>query len=580
MRLSPALEERVRLVRVYDTLNRYAVDAVFDGLGGVGRLRRRLQSWWWDTPVEQLPLPVRFRLLLQDLGPTYVKLGQIVSSQARALPSDWERELSKLQSDVAPFPYEQVREIVTAELGAPPDELYTSFDAEPLAAASLAQVHRATLDDGRPVVVKVQRPNIHGQLRSDVGILMRTAQVLERQASWAEEIDLVGVIQEFGTTLLRELDYTTEAYNARRLAAGLAPIPGIAVPEIDYHLSTSRVLTMEFVDGVKATDVAAIDAAGLDRRALAGTLVHGAVKMLLIDGFFHADPHPGNVLVELDTGRMVLLDTGMVGELDLHQRVSLGSLMFTARNRDVLSLAQTLKSLSTPFRDVDERRYYRDFERRVGPFLDPPPGERVQLVSKVIPTAMDVVTENGYRVDPGLTLGLKAMVQAEAITAALVPEQTGSEFASQAIEAIEELVPLAVTPDAIKGAVRKQATFVAREAMQRLPSFSEGALKWLDYLEKGQLSVKLDTSDLDVQMRQLRSISRLVTVAIVVVGLTIGSAIAAGVATADGSALGSLADMALVLYAFSSIAAALLIVGLLYRLWRPEGRRRRRDDLR
>jgi ubiquinone biosynthesis protein len=299
MRLGSGAEERLRLLRVYDTLWAYGIDAVFDREGLIARTRWRMQNWLWrpDVTPSHVPAPVRFRLLLQELGPTYVKIGQIVSSQGRALPADWALELERLQSDVKPFPYEEVEERIITDLGAPPQELYATFEKEPLAAASLAQVHRASTRDGRQVVVKVQRPGIHGQLRSDVRILVRMAHALERRTRWAQDVDLSGVLLEFGTTLLRELDYSIEAYNARRLNRVLEPIEGLHVPEAIPELSSSQVLTLEFIDGVKPTRSAEIDAAGIDRAVLADRMIRGAVKMMIIDGFFHGDPHPGNVLV-------------------------------------------------------------------------------------------------------------------------------------------------------------------------------------------------------------------------------------------------------------------------------------------
>ena len=196
-------------------------------------------------------------------------------------------------------------------------------------------MHKAKLHDGTEVAVKIQRPNIHAQLRSDVRILVRMSQALERRARWARDMDLAGIVYEFGTTLLRELDYRIEAYNARRLTSVLEPIEGIRVPEVHYDLSSSGVLTLEFIHGVKSTNGAAIDAAGSNREELADRVVQAAVKMMMIDGFFHGDPHPGNVFVDLDNGDMVMLDTGMVGELTFQQRVKLGSLLLTVRNGDV-----------------------------------------------------------------------------------------------------------------------------------------------------------------------------------------------------------------------------------------------------
>jgi ubiquinone biosynthesis protein len=579
VRFSATAEERIRLLRVRQMLQFHGIDALFDGDGSIARFRRRLQTWLWkpEFPLERVPPPVRFRLLLQDLGPTYVKIGQIISSQARTLPVEWQEELEKLQSDVAVFPYEQARARIIDELGAPPEELYATFDEVPLAAASLAQVHRAVLHDGRDVAVKIQRPDIHAQLRSDVRILVRMSQAMERRTRWAEDMDLAGIVLEFGTTLLRELDYTIEAYNARRLTRVLEPIEGIRVPEVVYELSSTGVLTLEFIHGVKSTDAVAIDAAGLDREVLADRVVRAAVKMLVIDGFFHGDPHPGNVFVDLDNGDMVMLDTGMVGELTFQQRIKLGSLLLAVRNGDVRGLAQTLKSLSKPYRETDDAQYYQDFERSLTPYLDPPPGQKVDVVGKVLPLGLDILQQAGYRFDSHLTLAMKSMAQAEAITHALVPTWTGADFMERSLEAGKEQLPEALTTDVVKDAVVRQASFAVREAVEQLPSIQEGALKWLTNLKKGGFTVELDTSDLDRHVSALRGIAMMVTLGILITGLLTGSALAAGIGGLEGSALEPVTDLAAATFAVSAAIGMIAVLVLLWRLFRiarPRGRDR------
>jgi len=366
------VRENLRLQQVYNTLLRYGTDVLFDQWPVVGDFRRAMQAWAWGLPKDLEPptLPVKVRLMLEELGPTYVKVGQIVSSQASTIPSDWEAELVKLQSDVPPFPSDQVRQIIIEELGAPPEELYATFNPQPFAAASTAQVHRATLHDGTPVAVKVQRPYINTQMKADIGIMQNAARVVSSRSEYVRSVDLVGMLEEFGTGALNELDYTGEAYNAFRLGQNLAAIPGVHVPTVYMHLSTSKVLTMEFVKGVKANNVEAIEKAGLDRDALGRAALKAIIKQLLIDGFFHADPHPGNILVNLQTGVLTFIDTGMVGELSMMQRMNLIQLLMAVSQSDVSAMGQILRSLSTPFVDnVDDRAFYHDFERRMGRYV-------------------------------------------------------------------------------------------------------------------------------------------------------------------------------------------------------------------
>ena len=229
-------------------------------------------------------------------------------------------------------------------------------------------------------------------------------------------------------------------------------------------------LTLEFIEGVKSTDTRDMDAAGLDRQELARNLVRGAVQMVMIDGFFHADPHPGNVVVELASGRLTFLDAGMVGQLDLRKRIRFARFLLAFRDKDVAELA-TYASLAQRAVPRAGRRapIQREFEQRIGPLIDQPAGRTAPL-QKLVSEALDVLRDAGYRLDPQLTLAAKAVAQAEAITSALVPEAGASDFAQLGGAALEELVPEAVNSDAILGAARKQAIFAVGEVAERLPS--------------------------------------------------------------------------------------------------------------
>ena len=378
-----------------------------------------MQRWIYrlPEPVEPLSPAVTTRILMEKLGPTYVKLGQIVSSQANVLPDEWRTELDKLQNEVPPFPYEQVREVIIAELGAPPEELYAEFDPKPLAAASLGQVHRAVLHDGTKVAVKVQRPNLDKQVRADLGIIRLFGGYAERRSTWAREVGIRSMLDEFGSTLQEELDYYAEAYNMDRLTTNLEPIEGVHIATLYRDLSTKRVLTQEFVTGVKISDVEAMTAAGLDLPAIGDAALRAAMKMLLIDGVFHADPHPGNLIVNLDTGVVTFLDCGMVGELSIAQRAHLVMFLWTFVKGDVAAMGQQLRSLSVPFRPIDENRFLKDFERRMSRYQQ---GSKPD-VKLVMSEATGILRDNGLRLDPQLTLALKAMVQASAFFTRLAP---------------------------------------------------------------------------------------------------------------------------------------------------------------
>jgi predicted unusual protein kinase regulating ubiquinone biosynthesis (AarF/ABC1/UbiB family) len=239
----------------------------------------------------------------------------------------------------------------------------------------------------------------------------------------------------------------------------------------------------------------------------------------------------------------------------------------------VVGLAQTLRALSTPFRETDDAQFYKDFERKLSPYLDPPPGQKVELVSKVLPIAMDLLRDAGYRLNPQLTLAIKSMTQAEAITTALVPEWTGGEFTQMAVDATIGFIPAVVTPEAVRAAAVKQVSYVAREAAQQLPSFQEGAVKWLQNLRRGAVKVELDTTGLNEQVKQLRGIAMMLAMSILVVGLVIGSAIAAGVSGIDDSPLAAVRDFSLVVFAGASLIGGGAVLYLGWRLVRRDRNR-------
>jgi ubiquinone biosynthesis protein len=559
------VRENVRLQQVYNILLHYSWDVTLSERWGLlGDFHRVMQAWVWDLPKDMEPVstPVKVRLLLQELGPTYVKMGQIVSSQASTIPPDWAEQLELLQSNVPPFPGDVARQIIIEELGQPPERLYATFEPQPFAAASTAQVHRATLHDGTPVVVKVQRPNIDTQMKADIGIMQNAARVFSGRSEYASSIDLEGMLEQFGSSVLEELDYTGEAYNAARLAQGLDTIPGVHIPEVYLDLSTSKVLTMEFIQGVKISNIPAIEEAGIDRAELARNTLRAIVKQLLIDGFFHADPHPGNILVNLETGEATFIDTGMIGELELQGRLNLVQLMFAVQQGDVYSMAETMRNMSTPFvEQVDEKAFTRDFERKVG---------RVLYVggtsfSQAVNVAFSLLSEHGLRLNPNLTMAVKALTQAEAMVKLLYPE---GGIMAEGVDMVKDLFVEAITAEKITDEARKQLMIVGREFSKRIPSLSDATLSWLDQYQKGRFELYLDTSGLAKEVDKLGSIGRQISIGIILVGAIIGSAIAIsaiGAYTTQSRVWDLFFRMAYIGYVLPMIIAVLILLRLIWR---------------
>lgn len=266
--------------------------------------------------VAQLPLPVRVRLVLEELGPTFVKLGQILSTRPDLIPPDYMEELQKLQDKVPPFAYDQVNQMIKGELGADIPKIFKSFEQEPFAAASLGQVHQATLGVGnKKVVVKVQRPNIEKVIETDLDILFHLARLTEKHIPASRLYDPVRIVEEFSKAIRLELDYGTEGRNAERFKKNFEDDKTIYTPKIYWEFSSRRILTMELIEGIKVNNLKELDKNGYDCKRIAENGAKAFMKQILIDGFFHADPHPGNMLV-MKNGIIGFIDFGMMGRLD------------------------------------------------------------------------------------------------------------------------------------------------------------------------------------------------------------------------------------------------------------------------
>ena len=553
-----AIAENLRTAQILDIIIRYTKDIAVDA-SPLARFRFFMEDLLYRDvdQLQELTLPEKVRYMLQELGPTFVKFGQIVSSRAENIPPDWLEELDKLQSNVPPFPYESVRKIIIDELGAPPNELFATFSEEPFAAASTAQVHRATMHDGSEVVVKVQRPNIDVTVKADLNVLRDLSARLQRKQEWAQNIDLRGLVYEFADGILYELDYRNEASNARLLARNMEMFPEIHVPRIFGSHSTSKVLTMEFVDGVKINQVREIDAAGIDRIPLAEVFVDGFMKQTLFDGFFHADPHPGNVLVNLDTAQIIFLDMGLMGELNRSQRMALADLLISMQQKDGYGLGKAALKLGRPLpgQTVDEKAFLEAMERFADRFLKVEDAD----LSIIISSLQDTIRRYGMRLDSDFTLVVKTLMQAESIVHTLVPTMSITERAAQSVVS---LARQQYDTDQIADIVRTQVTRSAREVIYRLPTLVEATTKWLDQYEKGRFEVHIDTGDLDEQVENMttgfnKAINRLV-MGIALAGWIVGAAIAS---TFEGQVGGfNLSHLAYYMFIAGAVVGAYVVI--------------------
>jgi ubiquinone biosynthesis protein len=367
---------------------------------------------------ERFSRPERVRLALEELGTTFIKLGQILSTRADLLPPDYHAELAKLQDQTRPIPGEVVQEILADELDRPISEAFAAFDLGPLASASIGQAHAATLMDGTEVVVKVRRPDVEKQVDEDLEILQNLAAVASRRWELAEQYDVVGLAQEFAQTLRAELDYIREGRNAERFARNFAGDPDVHVPRVFWDTTTSRVLTLERIRGTKINDLAALDGAGINRVELAVRAARVIFKMTFEDGFFHADPHPGNFLIE-PNGRIGVMDFGMVGTLDEKTQEKLIEALLAVASQDSDRIVDALLGLGVARRRVDRYLLRRDIEHLTARYYGRPLGEI--RVGPVIEDSLEVIRRHQLQLPPSLALLLKTVVMNEGLGTYLDP---------------------------------------------------------------------------------------------------------------------------------------------------------------
>ena len=372
-----------------------------------------------SSVVAANPRPLHLRLALEELGTTFIKLGQILSTRADLLPPEYLVELRKLQDSAPPVSFEQIQQTLVAELGQSIENLFAEFDPKPLAAASIGQAHAATLWDGTEVVVKVRRPGVVEQVNEDLAILKELAATASRHSNFANRYDLTGLVEEFSQTLRSELDYVREGHSAERFAANFAADRYIHVPRIFWEVTTSRVLTLERIRGIKINDLEALDAQGTDRRWLAQYATDVVLKMVCEDGFFHADPHPGNFFIE-QNGAIGLIDFGMVGVLDEQTQDGLADLLIAISHQDADRLVDVFLDLGVTRTRIDRALVRHDIERLLSTYWGLPLSEL--KVTALLNDVYSVMRRHHLHLPPNLALLLKTVIMIEGLGVNLDPD--------------------------------------------------------------------------------------------------------------------------------------------------------------
>ena len=456
---------------------------------------------------------------LERLGPTFIKLGQLLSTRADLLPQPYLDGLARLQDSLEPFPFEVARDIVEDELGVRLSKVYDEFDEEPMAAASLGQVHAAVLRGGRPVVVKVQRPGIRRQVFDDLEVLESLAERLEAHTEQGRLFAATDLLGQFRRSLLDELDYRKEASNLVRLRGIVAGRDRLVVPAPYDDYTTGRVLTMERVRGRKVTELSPLFRLDIDGHALARELFDAYLDQILVEGFFHADPHPGNVLLT-DDGRLGLIDLGMVARVTPEMRDRLIRLLLAVGERRGEEVARIAASMSTPTTDCDQRRFTADVAELVERDAVATVGQLD--AGRLVLDLTRVCGAAGLRPPPELSMVGKALLNLDHVARILDPDIAPLEIVqSRAVD----LARGGMTPS-LSGMLN--AAMEARDFAEQLPGRVNRAM---DALSSGKFELRVDAFDETAFLRGLHRMANRIATGLVLAALIVGAALLSNVKT-------------------------------------------------
>ena len=455
---------------------------------------------------------VRIRRSLDDLGPTFVKFGQVLSTRSDVFPEGILSELQKLQDTARPMPAGRAQAILERELGAPVEEVFSAFDPVPLGSASIGQVHRAVLRTGEIVAVKVQRPEAPGRIAADLELMREFADFVDRRFAQRVLVDARGLVAEFEVVVRRELDYTAEAQNARRFAANFAGTP-VVIPSVYRELSTSKVLTMEFVVGTRFRDIRPLLMAPSERRRVASMGADAIFKMAFEDGFFHGDPHPSNLLLTPE-GDLALLDFGMVGFMSRGDIESLSRLFIAVIQRDASAALRALEGLGVRYATEVRGELVRELREFLNKYSGLSVGEVTlgQALSELIALAR----RYRVRMPPVFPLLTKALVTAEGLARSIDPTINVYEVARPYAR---RLLSQRYRPRVLA----EVATERSLEYARYVEEYPEQVRQLLGELADGELEVQLKHGGLDELIGSVDVLANRLVFAVVTAALLVGS---------------------------------------------------------
>ena len=466
--------------------------------------------------IAKLSRPERVRMTLEELGPTFVKLGQLLSTRPDLIPLEYVQELSKLQDNVPAFPYDEVRAAVKAETGRFPEEIFGSFDQTPIAAASLGQVHKAILKHTEEVVaVKVQRPNIQQTIEVDLGIMLHLASLMERHVTEIEAFHPTQAVNEFARSIEEELDYTLEASHIEHFARQFLDDETVYVPKVYRYLSTQRFLVMEFIDGIKASDLDRLKQDGYDLKEIASRGADSILKQISVFGFYHADPHPGNIFI-LPNNVICFIDFGMMGRIGQQEREDFTDFVELLINKDENKIVDALLKLTNYAEDPNRSELQRDLMEFIDRYAYLP--LKKLEIARMLQSVLEILTKQGMSLKPDLYLMIKALSIAEGLGRSLDPE---FEIVNHAKPFFRNIKASRYTPKRIAGDLVDSGTELLR-LFKEIPGEVREVLK---NVRDGKLKIEIEYRALDRTLYRLDLISDRIASAIVLASLIVGSSI-------------------------------------------------------
>jgi len=506
-----------RYLNIVRVLSTYGFDQALEMLGLADMLvrSRRLLRRTNSPDLARLSAAERMRLALEELGPTFVKLGQLLSTRPDVIPHAFVHEFEKLQDDVPSFPFEDVTDQLVRELGGPVESFFAEIDPDPLAAASIAQVHRARLISGEDVVIKVRRPGIVELVESDISALMSLARLAERHIPGSEIYDPVGLVREFARTIRREMDFSREGHTIEKFRDNFAQTSWMYFPTVYWEQSARGVLTMEYVDGIKVTDRERFDQLGVDRRLIARRGADAFLEMVLSHGFFHGDLHPGNVLI-LPDNVICLLDYGIVGRLDEGLKTFLTDILYAIVNRDMDEVVSLLLFAGDISDNLDIRALKRDLSNFIDGYYEIPLKEIE--VGRMLMEFIEIITLYNIRIQPDLMLLAKSLVLIESMGRSLNP-------AFNMVEHLRPVIDKALRRKYSPRSVSRDLNKILFSYLNLARNLPRDLKEFINRINRNKFKIDLEHRGLDKFTADFdRSINRL-SISLILSAMIIGSSI-------------------------------------------------------